>query len=93
MAILIQDPEEFENKFFSKIDNFKSSLIQELKREIQESKPEEYLTRLEVSLLLKVHVNTIDDWTKKGSLRKYGVCGSKVIYKRSEIEAAIEPLK
>ena len=68
------------------------SLFEEFKKDFQPKQPEEYLTREETADLLKVDVNTIYNWTKRGVLQKYGISG-RVYYKRSEIEATIAPIK
>lgn len=55
--------------------------------------PEEYLTKSEVAALLKVHPDTVYNWTRKKILNSYGLSGRGVYYKRSEIEASLIPLK
>ena len=65
--------------------------IDQLKKEFQPKIPTEYLTRNEVKQLLNVDLSTIHNWTKKGKLRAYGI-GSRVYYKRKEIEQSIKPL-
>ena len=65
---IIQDSEEFENRFETKLNNLKESLLTDLKKQLDLKLPEEYLTRQEVAKLLKVHVSTIDDWTSRGKL-------------------------
>lgn len=66
--------------------------IKDLKNNFQPKQPEEYLTKNETAELLKVDPSTIFNWTTKGVLKRYGL-GGRVYYKRSEIEAAISPLK
>ena len=66
------------------------SELKELKGNLEPKKPTEYLTRKEVSILLKCNLSTIHNWTKKGTLIPYGIDG-RVYYKRSEVEAAIIP--
>ncbi|SHF82404.1 DNA binding domain-containing protein, excisionase family [Mariniphaga anaerophila] len=65
--------------------------IEELKKSFQPVQPTEYLTREEVSKLLKINLSTVHGWTKKGKLNAF-YCGNRVYYKRSEVEAAIKPL-
>lgn len=60
----------------------------ELKKHFQPKNPTEYLTRQETANLLKVDLSTIHNYTKKGVLTSYGI-GSRVYYKRSEVENAI----
>src|SRR5215203_1266052 len=49
----------------------------------------EYITRKEVASILKITLPTLHDWTKLGWVKGYKI-GSRVLYKRNEIEAAIE---
>ncbi len=65
--------------------------INQLKKEFQPKEPEEYLTRGEVSKMLKVDLSTIHLWSKSGRLKRYGI-GKRVYYKRSEIESELEEL-
>ena len=62
--------------------------IEDLKKYLQPKEPTEYLTRNEVADLLKVNLSTIHNYTKQGKLLSYGI-GSRVYYKRQEIEDAI----
>ena len=89
---IIQDSEEFENRFETKLNNFKESLLTDLKKQLDLKLPEEYLTRQEVAKLLKVHVSTIDDWTSRGKLTRYGIYGRRALYKRSEVDSSLIPL-
>ncbi|MEI6410260.1 MAG: helix-turn-helix domain-containing protein [Bacteroidota bacterium] len=54
--------------------------------------PDGYLTRQEVSDLLKVSLVTVSDWTNKGILKAYRL-GQKVFFKRAEIDAAMVEIK
>ena len=65
--------------------------IDQLKKEFQPKEPTEYLTRHEVKKLLNVDLSTIWNWQKKGKLKAYGI-GSRVYYKRHEVEQSIKPL-
>lgn len=65
--------------------------FERLIKEFQPKVPEEYLTRHEVRDLLRVDLSTVHNWTKRGKLKAYGL-GNRVYYKRSEVEAAIQPL-
>ena len=49
----------------------------------------EYITRKEVASILKVTLPTLHDWTKLGWLKSYKI-GTRVLYKKSEVEAAVE---
>ena len=65
--------------------------LDELKNNFQPKSPTEYLTRDEVSKLLKIDLSTVHNWSKRGKLIPYGI-GTRVYYKRSEVESAIKPL-
>lgn len=59
--------------------------LTELKTSFQPKEPTEYLTRNEVSELLKCDLSTLHNWVKKGKLTPYGI-GNRIYFKRSEIE-------
>ncbi|MEO2070964.1 MAG: helix-turn-helix domain-containing protein [Zunongwangia sp.] len=67
--------------------------IHELKNSISSKRQEEYLTKIDVAKLLKVHPNTVDTYTEKGVIKKYKIYGKRVLYKRSEVEASLTHLK
>ena len=62
--------------------------LTELKANFQPTKPTEYLTRNEVSEMLKCDLSTLWLWTKKGKLTSYGI-GNRTYYKRAEVESAL----
>ena len=64
--------------------------IKDLKENFEPKSPIEYLTRNEVSLILKCDLSTIHNWCKKGKLIPYGI-GNRVYFKRSEIEEVLVP--
>nr|WP_319571672.1 helix-turn-helix domain-containing protein [uncultured Draconibacterium sp.] len=66
--------------------------LDSLKSQLQPKNPTEYLTRNQVKELLNVDLSTVHNWTKRGKLKAYGL-GNRIYYKRSEVEAAIQPLK
>ena len=66
--------------------------LEQLKTHFQPVEPTEYLTRVEVSKLLKIGLSSVHGWTKKGILTAYQI-GGRVYYKRSEVETAIVKLK
>lgn len=49
----------------------------------------EYLSRKEVSKLLKVSIVTLHDWTKHGFIPSYKI-GNRVLYKPKEVEEAVK---
>lgn len=65
--------------------------IKELKENFEPKQPAEFLTRSELSKLLKCDLSTIHNWCKKGKITPYGI-GNRVYFKRSEIEAVLTPL-
>ncbi|MCW3786840.1 helix-turn-helix domain-containing protein [Plebeiibacterium sediminum] len=65
--------------------------LEELKKDFQPKEPTEWLTRNDLKQLLKVDLSTIHNWCKKGKLKSYGI-GSRVYFKRSEIEEMLTPL-
>lgn len=52
----------------------------------------ELMTIDEVAKYFKKHKDTIENWTRKGFLVKYGIENS-IYYQRSEVENALTPLK
>ena len=57
----------------------------ELKKHFQPKEPTVYLTRIEVSELLRINPTTLWNWTNKGRLKSYGI-GGRRYYKRKEID-------
>jgi excisionase family DNA binding protein len=49
----------------------------------------EYITRKDVAQSLKITLPTLHDWTKLGWLKSYKM-GNRVLYKKSEVEGALE---
>lgn len=45
----------------------------------------EFVTREEVSTILKCDLSTVHNWTKKGYLKKYLIGDGKTLYKLQEI--------
>ena len=52
-------------------------------------KQSEYITRKEVAKLLKVCLPALHSYTKLGWLKSYKI-GNRVLYKRHEVEAALQ---
>ena len=82
-------PEQLENRILQGVQ----SQLQELKSSFQPKTPTEYLTRQEVAELFKVNLSTVHNWTKNGTLISYGMGGSRIYYKRSEIDETIVKLE
>jgi excisionase family DNA binding protein len=53
---------------------------------------QEYLSRAEVSQLLKISLFTLNDWTKQGHLKAYRM-GRRVLYSRSEVQSSLKEVK
>ena len=77
-------PEEFKESILTDV----RAEIKSLAQNFQPIIPPEYLTRLEVSEILKVSLVTLSDWNKKKLLNPYRL-GNLIRYKRSEIEQAL----
>ena len=67
------------------------SQLDQLKNEFQPKQPTEYMTRSDVRDMLKVDMSTVHNWTKRGKLKAYGI-GSRVYYKRNEVESVLKPI-
>jgi len=78
---------ELPNNFLNDIEYIKNE-IATLRKSFQPKQPNEYLTRLEVSKLLKIDLSSVHNWTKKKILQSYQI-GGRVYYKRKEVEDAI----
>ncbi len=73
------------------IEGLKTQL-NDLKEHFEPKKPNEYLTRHEVSKMLSIDLSTVHNWTKKRIIEAHQI-GGRVFYLRSEIENAIVKLK
>ena len=69
-----------------------SGQMAELKSKFVPKTPDEWLNRQEVADLLRCDLSTVHNWTSKGKLKKY-CFGNRPLYKRSEVEASIKPIK
>lgn len=68
-------------------------VVNELKNELKQATfTEQYLTREEVSELLKISLSTIHNWTKRGILSAYQI-GGRVYFKTSDIECSMIKLE
>lgn len=77
-------PEELQQKIIHGIQ----IQIDELKNYFTPKEPNTYLSRVEVSKMLKVSLVTLNKWNKSGRLKAYGI-GGRVLYKRADIDNAI----
>lgn len=65
--------------------------LKKLSQNFQPQIPSEYVTRKELSKILKVSVITLADWEKKGIIKSYRI-GNLVRYKRAELDHALVEL-
>lgn len=89
-AILLQNvnPEEFKELITSV---FKAQL-DEFKKGLSISNPEELLTREQTCELLQINLSTLHIWTTKGKLKAYGISNRRY-YKKGEVLECLTPLK
>ena len=87
LQFIATTPEEANQPVINELRNGFKKLL----NEFQPKHPEELMTRNEVKDFFKVDLSTIWAWTRNGRLKSYGI-GNRVYYKRSEIEASIQPL-
>jgi len=66
--------------------------LEDIIHNFQPREPIELMTRNDVSLLFKVDISTVHNWTKKGKIQSYGI-GGRVYYKRKEIKASLVKLQ
>lgn len=81
------------NTFETTQDQLVAQVVNELKNELKQATfTEKYLTREEVSELLKISLSTIHNWTKKEILHPYQI-GGRVYFKASDIECSMIKLE
>lgn len=80
------------NALVNLIDEAVKKQLDDLKKNFQPKEPTEFLTRREVSELLKIDLSSVHNWTKKGILQSYQA-GGRIYFKRKEVENAIVKLK
>ena len=86
-TIQLELPEETKKLILSLKDD-----VREIKTNLQPKEPTKYMTRQEVADMLSVNLSTVHNYCKKGILKPYGI-GSRVYFKRMEVEDAIVELK
>ena len=64
----------------------------EFAKDFQPKEPTVYLTRREVQKMLNINMGTLDNWTKQGKLKAYGI-GARIYYKRHEVDNALIRIK
>lgn len=67
------------------IEDLKTSLLPELKKEMQPKTPPEYITRVEFIKMFNINPSTERNWRLKGVVKAYSIEG-RVYYLRKDIE-------
>lgn len=76
-------------EFYNELEKVISAIVKkELSQLIEQTKKDKYLTRKEVIKLLKISLPTLNDWTKRKLITAKKI-GTRVLYKESDIEAAL----
>ena len=82
-----------QNVFQTTQDQLVARVVNELKNELKQATfTEQYLTREEVSELLKISFSTIHNWSKKGILHRFQL-GGKIYFKARDIESSMIKLE
>jgi len=89
---MINNPFEEIAKRLERIESQNTLLIQQLSTLNSAKKDEEYLTRKDTAKTLGVSLPTVDAYTKDGILKGYRV-GSRVRYKKHEVEASLNQIR
>jgi len=98
LTFLIQHPELAKDTTFnlkaSDLLNFGDKLVNDMallleQRKTEQNKPEQLLNRGEVCEIFNVCKTTLWNWEKKGTLKPQRI-GGKVVYRRSDIQQALE---
>lgn len=78
------------DELLDRLERMESAIIAlgEQRTPISKEETAGYITRTDVSRMLKVSIVTVSDWTRKGILTAYK-CGNRVYFKRPEVEAAL----
>lgn len=66
--------------------------VQTATAHLQPKEQTEFLTRRETAHLLGISLVTLNEWTKEGKVKGYRV-GSRVRYKRHEVEQSLQTIK
>jgi len=88
--ILLQEISE--NEFKELIsETMRQELINYIKAP-ENPKSTEFITRQETARFLKISLNSLNDWTKKGFIPAYRI-GNRVRYKRHEVEQSLKTVQ
>lgn len=81
---------------YSQLQTLISSTVQQAVQQatahLQPTTNEEFLTRKQTSNIIGVSLVTLAEWTKEGKIKGYRI-GSRIRYKRSEIEKSLLSIK
>ncbi|MBW1297778.1 helix-turn-helix transcriptional regulator [Aquimarina litoralis] len=82
------------------IDDLKNVFSDEIRSQLKSFserfkpvEPEEFITVETLCKEYHIHRSTAHKYSKEGILKKYSLGGGRVLYKRSEVEAALIELK
>jgi hypothetical protein len=70
------------------IEKTVSKQLEAFVKNIPIENPDELLTRMQASNLLKINITTLHNWTKNGQIIAYGI-GNRVYYKRGELMGSL----
>jgi|TARA_R110000764_G_scaffold234517_1_gene328405 hypothetical protein len=63
-----------------------------VKKHLQPKQPNDYLTRKEVSEMLKIDISSVHNWSKRGILKPLQI-GNRIYFKLQDVENSIVQLK
>jgi hypothetical protein len=63
-----------------------------VKKHLQPKQPNDYLTRKEVSEMLKIDISSVHNWSKRGVLKPLQI-GNRIYFKLQDVENSIVQLK
>lgn len=76
------------NELLEKIGQVIDSKLSQVATQNTKQNQSSFITRQDVSKLLKISLPTLNEWTKLGWLQSYKL-GNRVLYKQDEIEEAV----
>jgi hypothetical protein len=63
-----------------------------VKKHLQPKQPNDYLSRKEVSEMLKIDISSVHNWSKRGILKPLQI-GNRIYFKLQDVENSIVQLK
>jgi hypothetical protein len=63
-----------------------------VKKHLQPKQPNDYLSRKEVSEMLKIDISSVHNWSKRGVLKPLQI-GNRIYFKLQDVENSIVQLK